>query len=269
MANIELSQEYENLKNEIQELKNTLTETIFKYDELKYIICKNIKTQYMLEIGTLEYLVYKDYCLYLRLKRKAERIRFHKYRHEKIDLKIIDTDLDKEFADYQKRLDDRAEEITKAAGELEKEVLTTEETREIKSLYRKLIKKLHPDLHPDQTADKIEIFHKVVQAYKDGNLSLMQVLAEVVDTDAEFETKSTMEEMAEQRYRLLNSIDAVKEKIQQIKTTTPYIWKEILDDPIKKEEKIAELKEAQKSFKDAIDTLEEIIKKLLEETDDR
>lgn len=44
MANIELSQEYENLKNEIQELKNTLTETIFKYDELKYIICKNIKT---------------------------------------------------------------------------------------------------------------------------------------------------------------------------------------------------------------------------------
>lgn len=131
MANIELSQEYENLKNEIQELKNTLTETIFKYDELKYIICKNIKTQYMLEIGTLEYLVYKDYCQYLRLKRKAERIRFHKYRHEKIDLKMIDTDLDKEFAEYQKRLDDRAEEITKAAGELEKEVLTTEETREI------------------------------------------------------------------------------------------------------------------------------------------
>lgn len=28
MANIELSQEYENLKNEIQELKNTLTETV-------------------------------------------------------------------------------------------------------------------------------------------------------------------------------------------------------------------------------------------------
>ncbi len=97
----------------------------------------------------------------------------------------------------------------------------------------------------------------------------MQVLAEVVDADAEVETKSTMEEMAEQRYRLLNSIDAVKEKIQQIKTTTPYIWKEILDDPIKKEEKIAELKEAKASFKDAIDTLEEIIKKLLEETDDR
>lgn len=269
MANIELSKDYENLINEIQELKNTLTETIFKYDELKYIICKNIKTQYMLEIGTLEYLVYKDYCLYLRLKRKAERIRIHIYRQEKIDLKIIDADLDQEFADYQKRLDDRAEEITKAAGELEKEVLTTEETREIKSLYRKLIKKLHPDLHPDQTSDKIELFHKVVEAYKNGNLTLMQVLAEVVDANVEVETKSTMEELAEQRYRLLNSIDAVKEKIHKTKTTIPYIWKEILDDPIKKEEKIAELKEAQSSFEAAIDTLKDLIKNLLEETDDR
>ena len=42
-----------------------------------------------------------------------------------------------------------------------------------------------------------------------------------------------------------------------------------MEDPIKKEEKIAELKEAKESFKAAIDTLEDLIKKLLEETDDR
>ena len=269
MANIELSQEYENLKNEIKELEKIFAEEIFKRDELEYKTCKYIKTKYMVEIGGLEYEVYSLYCKYRRLRRKAELIQIRKYRRERVDIKAIDTSLDQEFADYQKRLDDRADEITKAVGERSKEKMRPDEVREFKGLYRKLIKKLHPDLHPDQTADKIELFHKVVQAYKDGNLSLMQVLAEVVDTDAEFETKSTMEEMAEQRYRLLNSIDAVKEKIQQIKTTTPYIWKEILDDPIKKEEKIAELKEAQKSFKDAIDTLEEIIKKLLEETDDR
>lgn len=269
MANIELSQEYENLKNEIQELKERLTDITLDYNELQLIVCRNIKTQYMLEVGGLEYEVYQSYCTFLRLKRKIEMIRVHKYRREKVNIKTIEETLDKEFADYQKRLDDRAEEITKAEREKKKEILGSEETRELKKLYRKLIKKLHPDLHPHQSQDKIELFHKVVEAYEDGDLIRMQGLALLVDAKAEVEPKSTMEELEDQKKRLIKAIKGTLISMYKLKTTTPYIWKEILDDPIKKEEKLAELKEAQKSFKDAIDTLEEIIKNLLEETDDR
>lgn len=269
MANIELSQEYENLKKEIKELKNTLTDTIFKHDELKYKICKHIKTEYMVEIGGLEYEVYSLYCKYRRLRRKAELIRFRKSRRERVDLKAIDKDLDQEFADYQKRLDSRADEITKAVGERSKEKMRPDEVREFKGLYRKLIKKLHLDLHPNQGEDKIELFHKVVEAYKAGDTKSLKVIDQIVEANTIFETKSTMEGLADYKAQIIKNIGYVKNDIQKIKTTTPYIWKEILDDPIKKEEKIAELEEAKSSFKDAIDTLEEIIKNLLEETDDR
>lgn len=269
MANIELSQEYENLKNEIKDLEKIFAEEIFKRDELEYIICKNIKTKYMVEIGGLEYEVYSLYCKYRRLRRKAELIQFRKNRRERVDMRAIDTSLDQEFADYQKRLDDRADDITKAVGERAKEKMSSDEVREFKGLYRKLIKKLHPDLHPDQTADKIELFHKVVEAYKTGDTKSLKVIDQIVETNIIFETKTTMEGLADYKAQIIKNIGYVKNDIQKLKTTTPYIWKEILEDPIKKEEKIAELKEAKESFKAAIDTLEDLIKKLLEETDDR
>ena len=269
MANIELSQEYENLKNEIKDLEKIFAEEIFKRDELEYKTCKYIKTKYMVEIGGLEYEVYSLYCKYRRLRRKAELIQIRKYRRERVDLKAIDISLDHEFADYQKRLDSRADEITKAVGERGKETMSADEVREFKGLYRKLIKKLHPDLHPDQAEDKIELFHKVVEAYKAGDTKSLKVIDQIVEANTIFETKTTMEGLADYKAQIIKNIGYVKNDIQKLKTTTPYIWKEILDDPIKKAEKIAELKEAQKSFKDAIDTLEEIIKKLLEETDDR
>lgn len=58
------------LKREIQELKKSLEELVFERDELRFVVCGNIKMTYMLEIGNLEYRVYDAYCDYLRLRRK-------------------------------------------------------------------------------------------------------------------------------------------------------------------------------------------------------
>ena len=67
-------QEYKEAKDRIQELKKILEELIFERDHLKYVICKNLKTEYVLKFGSLEYRIYKAYCEYLRLRRKRELI---------------------------------------------------------------------------------------------------------------------------------------------------------------------------------------------------
>ena len=43
-------------------------------DELKYVQCKNIETQYILTLGSLEYKAFELNCMMLRLKRKIELI---------------------------------------------------------------------------------------------------------------------------------------------------------------------------------------------------
>lgn len=46
------------LKREIQELKKSLEALVVERDELRFVVCENIKMTYMLEIGNLEYRVY-------------------------------------------------------------------------------------------------------------------------------------------------------------------------------------------------------------------
>lgn len=65
-------------RERIQELKKTLEDLVFERDNLKFVICENIKTEYMLTFGSLEYKLYKAYCKYLRLKRKRDMIQAKK-----------------------------------------------------------------------------------------------------------------------------------------------------------------------------------------------
>ncbi|MFR6448382.1 MAG: hypothetical protein ACLUN8_00920 [Peptoniphilus grossensis] len=69
-------------REKIQELKKTLENLVFERDNLKFVICENIKTAYMLSFGSLEYRLYKAYCHYLRLKRKRDMIQAKKNRQE-------------------------------------------------------------------------------------------------------------------------------------------------------------------------------------------
>ncbi len=70
---------YKEAKEKLIELKKTLAELVFEKDNLKFVICENIKTQYMLNFGSLEYNFYKAYCKYLRLRRKKEMIHANMY----------------------------------------------------------------------------------------------------------------------------------------------------------------------------------------------
>lgn len=80
---------------------------VLQRDELKYVICKNIETKYMLELGSLEYCLYQSECIIMRLKRKVELIQMRINRQEKIDVPAIDKLLDEQFREYQQKLEEK------------------------------------------------------------------------------------------------------------------------------------------------------------------
>ena len=79
----------------------------------------------------------------MRLKRKVELIQAKKNRQEKIVLKQIEDVLDAEFAEFQKKLDEQINKINAAIERSRFDVLSDEEARELKKLYRRIIKALH------------------------------------------------------------------------------------------------------------------------------
>lgn len=254
------------LKKDIKELRSKLSDLLSERDEIIYTECKNIKMEYMLEIGYLENKVYGLSVTYQRLKRKKELVQACIYREKTIDINVIEEILDTQFKSYQKRIKDKMSELTEAIDRKKSKQLSDEELKLFKSMYRKIVKKLHPDVHPNATDEDKELFIRAVMAYDAGDLETMKIIYEVVasDNDDNEDMPKTVLELAEERARLEGLIDSVNKSIDEIKNSYPYNLRVYLDDDSIKRQRQAQLRRDIKAFKEAIDNMISIIKNLLE-----
>ena len=82
-GNVIVFPDFEKLKSEVEKMRTELSMLLLERDELQFVICKNIETEYMLKLGSIEYRAYEAQCAALRLKRKIELIQAKKNRQEK------------------------------------------------------------------------------------------------------------------------------------------------------------------------------------------
>lgn len=245
--------DFEKLKNEVEKMRTELSMLLLERDELRFVICRNIETDYMLKLGGIEYKAYEAQCAVLRLKRKIELIQAKRNRQEKVILSAIEKILDNEFAEYQKKLDEQIGKMNNALKRSKAEILSDEDSKELKGLYRAIVKTLHPDINPDVTEAQIKLLENAVTAYKDGDLATLRIINEmVVSNPFPKDDENAMTQLAKTKERLSASIKSIKEDIQKIKTEYPYTMKEILDDEEKTKQKKAELEEILSQYSEMI-----------------
>lgn len=234
--------EFEKLKKEVEQLRTELSMLYLEYDELRFVICKNIETAYILALGSFEYKAYESECEALRLKRKLELIQAKRNRQEKVDLKFIENLLDKEFAEYLKKLNLQIEKMNEALYRDKCERLTESDAKELKRLYRKVVKCLHPDLNPDTTPAQRELFENAVKAYENGDLRALQIIAEMVtENKIPEKSKDALLELNDEKVRLQKLIETIREDISYVKTQYPYCVKYIVEDAEEIEKRKTEL----------------------------
>lgn len=252
-GNVIVFTDFEKLKNEVERMRNELSMLLLERDELQFVICKNIETEYMLKLGSIEYRAYEAQCLSLRLKRKIELIQAKKNRQEKVIISAIEETLDIEFAEYQKRLDEQINKMNDALKRSKAEVLTDEENKELKKLYRKIVKALHPDINPDVSQAQVQLFDNAVQAYKNGDLGTLRIIGEMVGNNPLPEQhKDAMTQLVEERERLQGLLKSIRESIDNIKSEYPYTMKDILEDTEKTEQKKQELENILSQYNELI-----------------
>lgn len=263
--NIILFPGFDDLKSEVEKLRIELSMLMLERDELQFVICKNIETEYMMKLGGLEYRVYETMCVALRLKRMTELIQAKKNRQEKVIISHIELILDDEFASYQKTLDDLTDRMNEAISRNNAERLSVDENKELKKLYRAIVKALHPDINPNASEAQIQLFNNAVTAYKNGDLATLRIISEMIGGDTlSGQHEDAMAQLVRERVRLREMLKSVRESIDKIKSEYPYTLKEILDDPKRVEQKRLELEELLKQYEKMIDYYKVKIEKMLE-----
>lgn len=252
------------LKKDIEKLRTEISMLLLERDELRLVICKNIETAYMLALGGLEYKAFELNCSVLRLKRKIDLIQAKKNRQEKVELSSIEKILDKEFAQYQQQLDEQINKMNEALDHSMKRILNDEETKEIKKLYRSVVKALHPDLHPDVTPAQLQLFQNAVQAYEDGDLNSLRIIAEMVTEPVIPEqTEDALSLLVKDKERLAKCLEQIRVQISAIKLQYPYTMKDLIEDPEQIAEKRAELEQTIVELKEVYDYYAARLKEML------
>ena len=253
-ADIIVFPEYENLKAETEKLRTELSMLLLERDELVFVICRNLETEYMLKIGGLEHQLYAKQCEAQRLKRKAELIQAALNRQEKPDFTRIERLLDKEFAAYQEKLDEQIYKMNEALKHSRAELLSPEDTKELKSLYRKIVKVLHPDLHPNISDAERQLFENAVTAYKNGDLLSIRAIYETIgDGPAAPDDADTIQVLMKTKKHLEELIKGINEEIAGIKDRYPYTERNLLADDAKVEERKAQLCSALEQYQKLCD----------------
>lgn len=252
-GNVIVFPDFEKLKNEVERMRTELSMLLLERDELQFVICKNIETEYMLKLGSIEYKAYEAQCAALRLKRKIELIQAKKNRQEKVIIPAIEETLDTEFAEYQKQLDEQIDKMNDALKRSKAEVLSDEDNKELKKLYRKIVKALHPDINPDVSEAQVQLFDNAVSAYKNGDLNTLRIIGEMVGNNPLSEQhKDAMTQLVEERERLQGLLKSIRESIDNIKSEYPYTMKDILEDTEKTEQKKQELENILEQYNELI-----------------
>lgn len=252
-CNVIVFPDFEKLKNEVEKMRTELSMLLLERDELQFVICKNIETEYMLKLGSIEYKAYEAQCAALRLKRKIELIQVKKNRQEKVIISAIEETLDTEFAEYQKRLDEQIDKMNDALKRSKAEVLSDEDSKKLKKLYRKIVKALHPDINPDVSEAQVQLFDNAVQAYKNGDLNTLRIIGEMVgNSPLPEQHKDALTQLNEEKERLQHLLKAIRDSIEQIKSEFPYTMKEIIEDEEQTEQKKKELENILSQYNELI-----------------
>lgn len=245
---------------ELTRLKEEFLDLFKKHEDL----CKEnfvIYNRYNLTFGQKFYERYLLYCENERLRRKIEMYQAYLNRGERIDKGFVETMLDAELRENELRLETLLQEYQNAQEFEKLPVLSPEEDDEIDRIYLKIAKRIHPALHPDFAETQKDLWLKATNAYGSNDLEALQACEVIVD--------GLGEEAPPEDDKMDAEIENIKKKNEELKNQNlaiirsfPYNQKELLSDSEWVQDKLDEIENDIKLFRESMEFLKGKLKEI-------
>ncbi len=184
---------------------------------------------YLQKIGQRKY---ESYCLSVelaKLKHRLALLQSFVNRNEKPDLKLVDKEIEVQFADYQQRIEAEAQRLAAAKEFLKSPFLSPEESKKMRDIYYIIVKRLHPDINPNLSERMKDLFVKAQTAYDINDLSaLQQILLLLNDDNSGIEI--ALPTLNETIKHTEENIKILKHQIELLNSEFPFIYREKLKD---------------------------------------
>ena len=235
-------------------------ELLLKRDHL-FRVAGSYMTAYTQEFG-------EQICANFELKveciKKKKTISYCRRRMNRglsIDTARMQEEIEQEMTLYHVQLKEILEnaDAARKARDISEYTLTR-----AKKIYRRLAKLLHPDINKitSENEDLMELWTRISGAYQKSDVDALD--------DLEVMVRRALEVLGDDSFKLnVDDIDArierVENQINEILTTEPYIYRELLNDEDKKQAYREQLREEHDDYEKYLETLGKTLDDMLNE----
>ena len=215
--------------------------------------------EYNRTFGELILKVFEKKVEGIRKKKTLEYCQTFKNHEKNVDMAGLQTYLERQLAEYEKRLKDMVEEneAAKSTG-----TVTEAELLQIKRIYRRMVKKIHPDINPlTNTNEELKgLWQRLVIAYECNELKELKETEVLINA---LMAKLDMGVMEIEIPDIEVKIAELEEEIERIMNTDPYQYRYLLEDEAAVAEKKKALQEELKEYEEYSNRLEEMLNSVL------
>jgi hypothetical protein len=219
--------EYVVLLHQVNQKKDELTDKIVEKDRLLAFVCRELKMNYMLKIGSLEYkkmLIENDIK---KTERKIEIVKKLKIVTEKTEVRVEEK-IRKEFSEETKREQELFADINQAIEYSLKDPITDDKLNDVEASFAVLVRSWNPYINMDLPEQRRIMYGQAEKAYEEGNIDLLERYINLVEED-EIVEQGEIGEMLFKYERYKRLIRDVNNVITEIKSKFPYTEREMLE----------------------------------------
>lgn len=232
-----LHPEIQALLTDCAALRDQLARLIAEHDLLVCTVGPNLEAEYQAQIGRYELERFRADLAVRRLRRTLELLQAAINRMEPITRQQVETQLAREYADWERQVRELAAQLRRAENRLAS-LAGPEDSAEIRRLYRLLARRLHPDVNPALTQSDRTLWLRVAEAYGKGDLETLRAIV-LITHDAPvqpFDDQTGAEDarvvLHQQRDQLRAHIRRMLDEMAALKTRFPFTEQDRLADPV-------------------------------------
>ena len=260
----------DNLSESVKVLQKKLLDTVYRYDEILVHESYHLKIEYIRTFGSIEYKYLNKKLVYNKLKEEKYLLGKYIEKYDFVDFTKLDKIISQKFKKDEYELDEKLIEISEALNENTRNPLSASDQRRFQKSYKNIISKIHPILKSNLTPGKADLYINSLLAFTYYDFESIRTIENMLDDNIgeNYGTKPTSI-LYKEKLDLEKSIGDVNLMIDSLYQKDPWICKKLLSNEREVNKKYNIMSKKISSLDIAIRSLQEEIKILLEEYNEK